>query len=270
MKQRKWVHYMIVLSIMLYLFLPLMATLLYSMTTDWYTSILPKNLSLTWYTQLFQDHRFIDALIRSLFVCTVTVILSVCIMVPTIFVVVVYFPAFEKWLQALVLLPFAIPGVVAAVGLIKLYSSGPIVLAGTVWILIFAFFIMILPFMYQGIRNSMRTIQAHQLVQTAELLGASKLKSFYYVVFPNILPGITVSSLLAFSILFGEFVLTNLLVGGHYETIQVYLMRRLNENGHLSSAIVISYFSMILVISAIVLVISNRMATKSFNLKEEK
>ncbi|MCK9927564.1 ABC transporter permease subunit, partial [Frankia sp. Mgl5] len=119
-------------------------------------------------------------------------------------------------LQAVVMLPYAVPPVVAAVGLIKIYSSGPIALSGTLWLLIAAYFVAILPYMYQGIRNSMRTVDAVSLIDAAELLGATKLKAFRLVIFPNILPGVLVSTLLSFSILFGEFVLTNLLIGGHF------------------------------------------------------
>ena len=141
----------------------------------------------------------------------------------------------------------------SAVGLITIYSQGPFVLSGSVWLVIFAYFVAILPYMYQGIRNSMRTVDAISLLDAAELLGASKLKGFWLVVFPNILPGVLVSTLLSFSILFGEFVLANLLIGGYYEMIQVYLVRRMEENGHLASAIVVCYFIFITIISAVVL-----------------
>ncbi|MNT91083.1 hypothetical protein D3C72_2321240 [compost metagenome] len=53
--------------------------------------------------------------------------------------------------------------------------------------------------------------------------------------------------------LFGEFVLTNMLVGGHIQTIQVYLFRRVGESGHLASAIAISYFVFILLLSALLM-----------------
>ena len=45
------------------------------------------------------------------------------------------FPRWEKVLNFLALIPYAMPGVVAAVGLIRLYSSGPLAISGTVWLL---------------------------------------------------------------------------------------------------------------------------------------
>jgi putative spermidine/putrescine transport system permease protein len=169
---------------------------------------------------------------------------------------VVYFPKWERVLNLIALLPYALPGVVAAVGLIKLYSSGPIAISGTIWILIGAYFVTVLPYMYQGIRNSLRTVRAIELMDAAELLGASKWQAFYKVIIPNVLSGLTVSILLSFSILFGEFVLTNLLVGGQFETIQIYLYRRMAESGHLASAVVICYFVLILLLSGLILSLS--------------
>ncbi|MEB3102187.1 ABC transporter permease [Ferviditalea candida] len=256
MKKRSWVHPLLMVLLMIYLLSPLAATLLYSLAGEWQTTVLPEYWTLHWFADMLQDPRFTGALLRTLLVCTVTVVLSMLVMLPTIFIVTVYFPRFERLLNALVLLPYAIPPVVAAVGLIKIYSSGPIVISGTVWILIGGYFVSILPYMYQGIRNSLRTIHAVELLDAAELLGASKIQAFRHVVFPNILPGIMVSMLLSFSVLFGEFVLANLLVGGHFPTIQIYLYQRLSESGHLASAIAITYFIVVLLVSGVLLKLS--------------
>jgi putative spermidine/putrescine transport system permease protein len=253
MKTTQLRHRLVVGLVFVYLLIPLLATFLYSVATDWYRTILPEGYTLAWYGELFADPRFLAALGRTLSLCLMTIAASLTVMLLTVFAVSVYFPQWERLLQALVTLPYAIPPVVAAVGLIKIYSSGPFALSGSPWLLMAAYFVAILPYMYQGIRNSMRTVDAPQLIEAAQLLGASKLRAFWSVVFPNILPGVLVSTLLSFSVLFGEFVLANLLVGGHYELIQVYLVRRMDENGHLASAIVVAYFLFILAISAAVL-----------------
>ena len=116
--------------------------------------------------------------------------------------------------------------------------------------------------MYQGIRNSLRNINVVELVQAAEILGASKTQTFLQVILPNILSGIIVSSLLSFSMLFGEFVMTNFLVGGRFETVQIYLKRLMDTSGHMASAIVISYFLFILIITSIAIKISKISSNK--------
>jgi putative spermidine/putrescine transport system permease protein len=258
-KQGRLFSNLLLLIVMLYLIFPLIATLLYAIANEWQNTILPKSWSLHWFQDLFTDVRFGASLQRTLIVCFVSVALNLLVLFPTIFIVVVYYPKWERVLNLIALLPYAIPGVVAAVGLIKLYSSGPLSISGTIWILIGAYFVTILPYMYQGIRNSLRTVRAVELMDAAELLGASKWQAFYKVIIPNVLSGITVSILLSFSILFGEFVLTNLLVGGQFETIQIYLYRRMTESGHLASAVVIVYFVLILLLSGFILKLSKWM-----------
>lgn len=266
--KNKWIHILIISATILYLFLPLAATFLYSIAKEWHHTILPTSYTFSWYEDLFTDYRFLDAVGRTLLVSTITLILSVVTMSITVFVVFMYLPKMERFLQALVMIPFAVPGVVAAVGLIKVYSSGPIVLSGTIWILIGAYYVMVLPYMYQGIRNNLRTIDARKLMEAAEVLGANKIKAFVLVIMPNMMAGILVSALLSFSILIGEFVLANFLIGGYYETIQIYLLRRLNENGHIASAIVIAYFLMVLVISLLILKLGRRFQ-KTEEIKEK-
>lgn len=259
MKRKAFLPRSILLIAIVYLLVPLLATLMYSLAQHWQTTVLPESWTLRWYADLLHDSRFGQALIRTIWICLVSIIVCLLVMLPAVFVVTVYVPSLEKWLQMAVLLPYAVPGVVSAVGLIRLYSSGPIPISGTVWILIGAFFVTILPYMYQGIRNSLRTVHSLELMEAAELLGADKVTAFRLIILPAIMPGISVSALLSLSVLFGEFVLSNLLVGGQFETIQIYLYRRLNESGHLASAVVMTYFLIILFLSVFWMRFSKRL-----------
>ena len=248
--------------IMTILFIPIVLTFLYSIATNWHSTVIPEGITFKWYAEIFRDSNFTSALIRTFTISAVTVALSITIMVPTVYIIVMYFPKWERAMQSLVLLPYAIPGVICSVGLIQIYSKPPFLLSGTVWLLIGAYFIIILPFMYQGIRNSLRNINVVELVQAAEILGASKTQTFLQVILPNILSGIIVSCLLSFSMLFGEFVMTNFLVGGRFETVQIYLKRLMDTSGHMASAIVISYFLFILIITSIAIKISKISSNK--------
>lgn len=249
----RWTHRTLMLLLMIYLLLPLLATFLYGFAKEWQTTVLPESWTLEWIREMFKDVRFLEALWTSLYLCLISIALSLAVMLPAVFVITVYLPKWETFMKGLVVLPYAVPGVVAAVGLIRTYSSGPINIAGTAYILIGAYFVVVLPYMYQGIRNSLLTVSAVELLNAAELLGASRMRAFATIILPNIWPGVIISTLLSFSVLFGEFVLTNMLVGGHIQTIQVYLYQRVGESGHLASAIAISYFLFILVMSTILM-----------------
>ncbi|MBI6874199.1 ABC transporter permease [Clostridium aciditolerans] len=259
MKKKSWLHYVIIGLLILYLVTPIIATFAYSIATEWYKTILPPAYTLNWYKSLFSDTRFWYAMGRSLFVSIVPIIISLIAILLALFVITVYLPKYEKILQTIVLLPYVIPGVVLSIALIKLYFN---TLGNSVWMLIFAYSVFILPFMYQGIRNSLRNINVKQLVEACELLGATKIQAFTKVVVANILPGIKVSILLSFSTLFGEFALVNLLIGGRYETIQIMLYKMLRESGHIASALVTTYFIIVLVISYIALNLSKSIEVK--------
>ena len=73
------------------------------------------------------------------------------------------------------------------------------------------------------------------------LLGASKVQAFSKVLLPAVYPGLFAGALLSFSVLFGEFVLINLVVGSRFETVQIYLMKKLSTSGHIASSVVFVY-----------------------------
>lgn len=246
MKRSKKMPHFIIILMFIYLFLPLLISLVYSLSKEWTNTILPVGLTFEWYQKLFEDSRFIDSLIRTLLLSFGTMLSVLLILIPAVFAIVVYLPKLDRAFKFIIMMPFALPGVVSAVALIRTYGktdlSMVIVLAG-------AYFVLVMPFMYQGIRNSLLAIHTRTLMDAAAILGASRFQAFRTIIIPAIIPGIFASSLLSFSVIFGEFVLANLLVGGYFETVQIYLYRRLSESGHISSAIVIVYFILLLVIS---------------------
>lgn len=243
------------IAVFVYLLVPLAATLLYSISTKWNRTILPEGITFQWYTELFKDGAFTSAVLRSLVLSGGATVLSAVLMVPAIFAIVVYAPRLERGLQAVVLLTYAMPGVIMAVGLLRAYSKAGVPM---VLVTIGAYFIAIMPYMYQGTRNSLRSIHAVSMMEAAELLGSTKISAFRKIIVPNIMTGILVSALLSFSILFGEFVLANLLIGGSYETVQIFLYQQLSKSGHLSSAIVVCYFLFISILSTLVVKFTQR------------
>ena len=242
-------HQLVVYSLLLILMLPLLGTLLYSFSTSWSASILPSGLTFKWYVELWSDSRFLAAFGRSLLVCLAALALSLVLILPLLFVVSYHFPKLDGVMNVLILLPFAIPPVVSSVGLMQLFASGPLPILGTPWILIGCYFTIALPFMYRAITNNLQAINLRDLMDAAHLLGASTWRAAFMVVLPNLRKGLMVSVFLSFSFLFGEFVFANLLVGSRYETLQVYLYNMRNDSGHFTSALVISYFMFVLLMT---------------------
>lgn len=231
--------------ILLYLGLPVLGTLLYSLATRWDSTLLPAGWTLRWYVQIFTDPQVTTALWHSLAVAVATVILLWLLVTPALFVGYVYLPGMRRLLDAAALVPFALPPVILAVGLIQIYSRKPLSLAGTPWILIFTYCVICLPYMTGAIGNGFAAINARTLVEAAESLGAGRAYAFWRVILPNLVPGLLSSGLLTFAVALGEFVIANMLVGGGFETLQIRLVQAMRFNGHLASALVIFFFVLV-------------------------
>ncbi|MEM6051735.1 ABC transporter permease [Erwinia sp. P7711] len=242
-------HRVIVWLVFLILALPLVATLLYALATGWGATIVPDGFTLKWIIQLWGDPRFLVALWHSLLICFGALFFSLVLVLPTMFVIAYYFPKLDAVMNVLILMPFAVPPVVSSVGLLQLYSEPPLMLTGTPWILIGCYFTIALPFIYRAISNNMQAINMRELIDAAHLLGASTWQAALLVVLPNLRKGALIAVLLSFSFLIGEFVFANMLVGTSYETLQVYLYNVRNASGHFSSALVISYFFVVLLVT---------------------
>lgn len=246
--ERRW-HRLIVAALLLILALPLLATLLYAISNSWNGTILPRGYTLRWLRALWSDTRFLTALWHSLLICAGALLFSLLLVLPAMFAIAWWLPKLDALMNVLILLPFAVPPVVSSVGLLQLYSGEPLMIAGTPWILIGCYFTIALPFIYRAIANNMQAINLRELMDAASLLGASTWRAALLVVLPNLRKGTTIAVLLSFSFLIGEFVFANMLVGSRYETLQVYLYNMRNGSGHFTSALVISYFFVVLLVT---------------------
>ncbi|EKO3548994.1 ABC transporter permease [Vibrio fluvialis] len=235
-------HKTVVYGIVGIMLVPIIATLVYSLSSRWGATILPDGFTVDWYLKLLSDTRFIEAFGRSLLVCVAALALSTLLILPAIFVVFYYFPKLDRVMNLLILLPFAVPPVVSSVGLLQLYADSAVPIVGTPWILIGTYFTIALPFMYRALANSFSAINLRDLMDAAHLLGASTTQAFLQIVLPNVRKGLMASLFLSFSFLLGEFVFANILVGTRYETLQIYLYNMRQTSGHFTSALVITYF----------------------------
>ena len=192
--------------VIIWLLIPLAATIVYSLFEDW-TGIIPKGFTLSNYELIFSDSSFLTAMYQTVLICIVPIVITIILVLLALFVVTVYFPRLEKYMQILCMIPYTIQGVILSVSILVLYAKNGSILSDRMVMLIGAYCIIILPHIYNGIRNGMRAINMNMLLEAAEMLGDSKLKAFFKVIVPNIITGITVSSLLAVSLLFAVFII---------------------------------------------------------------
>ncbi len=237
-------------GISLYLFLPLFVTLVYSLFTEW-MQLLPSGFTLKFYAELFADSTFWQALLRTLAISVVPIALTMGMLLLVMYVVIVYHPEWDKYLSIICTIPYAIQGIILPVSIISLYVGAPGILSNRVLLLICTYCIIILPYMYQGLKNSLATIDTRRILEAAQLLGASNFYTFFKIIVPSISQAMLISALLSLAIIFGDFVIVNTIAGNHYTTTQVYLFRNMFSSGQFVSAIVVVLFFVTFVISLI-------------------
>jgi iron(III) transport system permease protein len=93
--------------------------------------------------------------------------------------------------------PFVIPGIVLAIGFYAAYTTKPLVLYGTAWILILAFATRFLPIAYTNSDAALRSINP-ELEDAARILGAGRLLSLRRIVAPLLKRGLAGAFILVF------------------------------------------------------------------------
>ena len=244
-------HYIITRIILFFLSIPVIGTILYSLSSSWGATILPDGFTLKWFVALFTDLRFLVSLQRSFAIGTVSLLVSMFVIIPSIVISAYYFPKVLKVIEFISLLPFMVPAVVLAVGLLNVYSGVNVRVFGVPLIIIGAYFSVAFPFIYRGIKNSLDALHLKSLVETVNILGGTNFEAFRYVILPNLKKGIMSSGILSFAILLGEFMYANLLIGGSFETLQVYLYNMKGKSGHFTSAMVTLFFLFIFAVTFI-------------------
>ena len=124
-----------------------------------------------------------------------------------------------------------------AVSIIGIYANTNTFLSNRVFLLGCAYCVVISPYIYQGIRNVLLSIDMIPILEAAELLGASKLYTYFRIIIPSIGKGILATMLLCVGILFGDFVLVNILAGSYYETLGIYLNNVRARSGQVAAGV---------------------------------
>src|ERR1051325_4017142 len=89
--------------------LPIVAIFLNSIALDWAGTILPDGYTLQHMTNIAGDPRFMQSIVNSLIVGFGSLIVTPVIVVPAILVAHCYFPALDRTIAGLVILPYAVP-----------------------------------------------------------------------------------------------------------------------------------------------------------------
>ncbi len=257
MKRKKKFPYIVLTLACIFLLIPFIATLLYSFTVGW-TKLMPSGWTLKYWGQAFTEPDLWPAILRGVLISIPPILICNVVVILALYTSVVHYPKLEKYIQMICMVPNSLKGVTIAIPILALYAGTPTIFSNRMVMLVCIYSISILPFVYQGIRNNLHGINVRQLLEAAEILGAGKLYAFIRIILPNMLSGILVSSLLALSIVFGDFAIIKIIAGNKFETIQMLLYNSRLIVLQYQCVIVIIMFTATLIISQIVFKFQNK------------
>ena len=155
-------------------------------------------------------------------------------------------------------IPSAVPSVSVGLGLLVAFSRPPLLLNGTVAIVVIAHFILISAFTYGTVSAGLARLSP-DFEQVAESLGARPLYKLWHVTLPMILPYLIAAFSLSFALSMGELGATVMVYPPGWSTIPVGIFS-LTDRGDVFEGAAMSI--VLIIVTLIVLILLSRIPTK--------
>ncbi|MGW8982176.1 ABC transporter permease [Streptomyces parvus] len=158
----------------------------------------------------------------------------------------------KRLLDALFILPVAVPSVVVGLAVLVAYSQPPVLLNGTRWIVILAHTVLVTAFAYQSVAAAVRRLDP-MYEQAAAGLGASPARVLWRVKLPLLLPSLTSAVGLCFALSMGELSATMMLYPPDWTPLPVQIFAATDRGSLFTGAAlaVVLMTSTLLVLAAV-------------------
>ncbi|RKX82453.1 MAG: hypothetical protein DRP57_09855 [Spirochaetes bacterium] len=124
------------------------------------------------------------------------------------------------FIDAFAALPLGIPGVLFGIGLVLAFSKQPLVLIGTAWIIIIAYFVRRLPYPVRTVSAILSQVNPN--VEEASVnLGVKPFSTFFRITSRMVLPGVISGGLLAWTSSVADLTCTILIFSAKWKTLTV-------------------------------------------------
>ncbi|WP_157252695.1 ABC transporter permease [Nonomuraea typhae] len=234
----------------LYFLVPLGASLWYTVYNE------NTGFSLAPYAELLTAEGFVRSMLLSLGLALATIVLVLLLTLPAMLAVRLAAPRLRPVMEVLCTLPLVVPPITFVVGMSRSLAAGGEVLAPTpFWatliaiqnpgfpiVLVLAYMVLVLPFVYRSLDAGLRTMDVRTLVEAARNLGASWPHVVFRVIVPNLRSAIASASFLTLALVLGEFTVARLL---GYQPFAVWIVTISGSRGQMSVAV--SILSLLLI-----------------------
>ncbi|WP_179023134.1 ABC transporter permease [Streptomyces sp. IMTB 2501] len=205
----RWAVWAVFLLLFLPLFaLPLLVVLGASFATHW-SGVLPSDLTTANYRAATRGEA-LQALITSLLTATAASLLALAVGTWAALAGAALRKRYRRVMDALFVLPVAVPSVVVGLSVLVAFSKPPMLLNGTRWIVILAHTVLVTAFAHQSVSAAITRLDpAYE--QAAASLGARPSYVLWRVRLPLLLPSLTAAAGLCFALSMGELSATMML-----------------------------------------------------------
>jgi len=191
--------------VLAFLFAPLIVIVVFSFNSTASLAFPITGFSLRWYSKAFDDPEVVAAIGRSAIAALATGVIAGGIGILAALGLQGLPPRIRGAIQSLVLIPIAMPALLLAIGLAIYYnrlgikpSRLPMAISGHILIA--------LPFVLLTMSAALENFR-FSLLEAARDLGASRLRAFWTITFPLILPAVIGAMLLAAAVSIDEFII---------------------------------------------------------------
>lgn len=136
-----------------------------------------------------------------------------------------------SYLDTVLMFPYVIPGAVLGITMISAFNAGPIVLTGTMWIIIISYSIRKLPYTMRSSVGILYQIE-HSIEEASISLGVSPMKTFFKTTAILMLPGVLSGAVLSFISSINELSSTLVLYTGKTSTISVAIFNAVTNDAY--------------------------------------
>jgi len=191
--------YAVVLGISALALIPHLGVFLTSVTGRWFLSVLPSEYTTKFYKDVFSHDLALLSIKNSLLLSSLSTIIDVVLGVTIAYLLARKRVPGRNVLDALAMLPLALPGLVLAFGYVAAFSATPLdARVNPVPLLVIAYAVRRLPYMvraaYAGFQQTSVALE-----EAAINLGASPIKTLYQITMPLIFANLIAGAVLSFS-----------------------------------------------------------------------
>ncbi|TXS45997.1 ABC transporter permease subunit [Streptomyces sp. uw30] len=226
----------------LYFLVPLAASVLFTVDVP------GQGITFDAYGRIFSTEGFVSSLLLSLELAAVTIAVVLLLMVPAMVALRLGAPRLRPVVEIVCSLPLVVPPIAFVAGIGTVLKWGPEHLSRTPLfqtfvaiqnpdfpvVLVLAYVVMALPFVYRALDAGLRAIDVPTLVEAARSCGAGWPQALVQAVLPNLRGALLNASFLTLALVLGEFTVAQLL---GFQPFAVWIVNVSGSQAQLSVAV---------------------------------